>query len=171
MKYFNILFLAANIFLASKLIPTLVVNASLPALGDRGLTMNVDSAALKVAQDLTPPYFATEDESLDHWSLWYNGNTFLLQSLIIDAQKLKGASVRAMLGKEKTDDIPWMRIVYDDCTGGECVVRNYAHIVPEKKGKQWRLIPHIYPDAHKNSIIAGSLILKPPQELPPAFRS
>lgn len=138
---------------------------------DRGLVMNVDSATLKVAQDLTPPYFATEEQALDHWSLWYNGDVYLLQSLIIDAQKVKGASVRAMIATEKTGDIPWMRIVYDDCTGESCVIRNYAHIEPQKRGKQWRLKPHIYPDAFKINIIASSIILKPPQELPPAFRN
>ncbi len=169
MKYFNIIFLVANLFLASKLLPRLLVNASLPTLGDRGLVMDMDSVTIQ-AQTLTAPIFSSEEDKLEHFSLWYNENNFLLQELLNDARKIKGASVRAMLAKETTSDIPWMRIVYDDCRSGKCVTVNYGHIEPVKIGKQWHLRPKLYPNAHKKSFLGSTIVLKPPQDIPEQYR-
>lgn len=169
MKYFNIIFLVVNIFLASKLIPTMIVNASLPTLGDRDLIMNMDSITIQ-AQTVTAPIFSSEEDKLDHFSLWYNENNFLLQELLNDARKLKGASVRAMVAKETTNDIPWMRIVYDDCRSGKCVTVNYGHIEPVKIGEQWHLRPKLYPNAHEKSFLGTTIVLKPPQDIPEGYR-
>lgn len=166
-NHFNYLltFLVGYIF--RLLIPQYQAAAEVPVSS----SYEFDTLANKIevanyATIITPPYYSEEEKTLDMWSFWYNESGNMLNNMLTEARKLKGASVRPMLAKDSTEGNPWMRVVYDDCSSGTCIVRNFGHLQPEFRNHKWYIKSVTYPDAYKNILQNKVWTLKPRSDLP-----
>lgn len=134
-------------------------------------TVSYKEEVATVANRITAPYLSSKEEMLEKYIFWYNEAEFTLQEVINDAMKVKGASVRPMLATETTNDIPWMRIVYDDCTSGKCEVYNYAHLQPIQRNGKWFIKKVIYPNARSRLLQSNGIwVLKQPKDIPYTIR-
>lgn len=154
-------------FMVKTLVPQYQMAASVP----EEITYEFDTLSnqveiSKAATIITPPYISPEEKALEMWSFWYNESGEMLNNMLSEARKLKGASVRAMLARDSTEEIPWMRVVYDDCSSGTCQIRNFGHLEPKFKGGKWYISRSTYPDAFKNTLKNSIWTLKPRSELP-----
>lgn len=148
-RFYNVLLLGFVVSVIYSVFPFRSIDAKSPLL--TGIAAKVIPMTKNPITPLSP---------LDKWVEWYNQDSFLVQSMILDAEKLKGASVRPMLAVDSTSNIPWLRIVYDDCTAGTCVVRNYGHLKPKWEGNSWTIETFIYPDKWRRQYSNDNWILK-----------
>lgn len=171
MKYMNYFFACAIGMMLKTLIPQYQAAAGVP--NAETYLMDTLSNAVEIAEitnSITPPVLSDADQKLDHFSQWYNQEEYLLAHLLEEARKAKGASVRAMIAKEETNGVPWMRVVYDDCRDPKagCVTVNYGHLQPIKNGDTWSIRRVIYPNARSRILeqTNGIYVLKPGIEIP-----
>ncbi len=168
MKYMNYFFAISIGMMLKTLIPQYEAAASVPD-AEPSYAFDTVSNRVEIANTatiITPDYFTPEEKALDMWSFWYNESNNQLNKMLTEARRLKGASVRAILAKDSTEQIPWMRVVYDDCTSGTCVTRNFGHLEPKFKAGSWYIKAVSYPDAYKRIMENRIWVLKARDDIP-----
>jgi hypothetical protein len=167
MKYFNYFFVCAIGVMFGKIIPQYQAAASVPNARDTYIFDTISNAAetSQAISLITPDYYSPEEKALETWSFFYNQNG-QLNSMLTRARRLKGASVRAMLARDSTNDSPWMRVVYDDCSTGQCITRNFGHLEPKLVNGNWMISSKEYPDAFKRIMENRIWVLKARDDIP-----
>ena len=168
MKYMNYFFAVSIGMMLKTLLPQYQAAASVPD-AEPSYVFDTVSNRIEIAQNatlITPDYYSPEEKALEMWSFWYNESDNQLNKMLTEARKLKGASVRAILARDSTEEIPWMRVVYDDCTSGQCITRNFGHLEPKFRQGSWYIKTVSYPDAFKRIMENRIWVLKARDDIP-----
>lgn len=163
----NYFFTFAIGLMVKTLLPQYQAAASVPDARDTYIFDTISNAVetSQAVSLITPDYYSPEEKALETWSFFYNQNG-QLNAMLTKARTLKGASVRAMLARDSTNDSPWMRVVYDDCTSGKCITRNFGHLEPKLVNGNWMISSKEYPDAFKRIIENRIWVLKARDDIP-----